>query len=567
VSLRPFQSATLDKIQTLWKKGVNTQLVKWPTGCGKTVLASALPARLNTGKKMLMLVHREELASQSVDKIQKWNPGLRVGLEMGDSFASPYDDVVVAGVATIGRKDSKRLARFNPDEFSTIVTDECQHATSQTYLNVLNYFNVFNDPTKLLVGLTATPNRADGEGLGKVFKEIVYDYSLLQAIKDGWLCDLKGVRIRTDTSLDNVHTKGGDFDQAELGDTVNTPKRNDLVVRSWLEHGKDRQTVWFCVNVQHAKDLADTFKRYGVAAEAIWGDDPDRRAKLKYHREGTLKVITNCQILIEGYDDWRIGCIGLAAPTKSAGRYTQVVGRGTRIPDYLDNLVEARKRGDKLEKEDCIIIDVVDVASKHNLQALPTLFGLGKMDMRGKSVLRVMKELDDLKAAKPLVDPTAITDADQIKGYAEQIDLFKVTFPPEIEALSAYQWRRVGEEQYALLLPNKESLHIGCDMLGRWSVLGVLVGYPLKGVFKSLEEAVKVSDAYIKKLGGSAVETLVRRVSKWHIAEPTEGQLKYCKILKIVVPPGATKGEVHLKINEVLANKAKFTTERVKNVA
>jgi superfamily II DNA or RNA helicase len=130
----------------------------------------------------------------------------------------------------------------------------------------------------------ATPNRADGEGMGEVFQEIVHDLSILDAINQGWLANIRGVRIRTTTLLDRVRTLAGDFNLGDLGSAVNTPQRNDLIVREWLKQAENRQTVAFCVDVAHAQYLAQALKGYGISAEAVWGGDPDRSDKLKMHQ-------------------------------------------------------------------------------------------------------------------------------------------------------------------------------------------------------------------------------------------------------------------------------------------
>ena len=336
VKLRAFQQDTADRIRAKLQTGINRQLIKYATGLGKTPLFSALPDQLNLRGRMLVIDHREELTNQALDKLKKWNLGRTVGVEMGDR-RSAGEQIIVAGVATIGRKGSPRLTQFNAADFDIVVVDEAHHATAQSYRTIFEHFRVFEDKHRLLLGVTATPNRADGIGLGKIFQEIVDDKDILYGINNGWLADVRGIRIRTGVNLNRVHNRAGDFDLAELGSTVNTPARNQLIVRSWIEYAQGRPTVMFTVDVQHAKDLAAAFRLYGIAAEAIWGGDPDRPLKLSCHQEGTLKVLANCQLLTEGYDDWRVSCVGVARPTQSEGLYMQIVGRGTRIPGDLEN--------------------------------------------------------------------------------------------------------------------------------------------------------------------------------------------------------------------------------------
>lgn len=518
---------------------------------GKAVVLAEKPNYLGFKKRSMVVVHREELVNQLASTFTKWNPTRTVGIEMADQ-ASSNQDLIVASIQSIGKSGSTRLKKFNPEHFDSIDVDEAHHTLGETYQNVLNHFNVYDNTKLLTLGVTATPNRADGKGLGKIFQEIVYDYSLLKGIQEGWLSDLRGIRITTDNSLDTVHTHLGDFKINELTGAVNTPKRNDLIARSWISNGEDRQTVVFAVDVQHAKDLAEAFKAYGISCEAIWGSDPDRAEKLKYHKEGKLKVLVNCQILTEGYDDWRIGCIVLARPTKSETLYTQIVGRGTRIPEGINNLVEAREKGLAIAKEDCLLIDVVDLTSRHSLVSLPSLFGMNKdMNLKGKKISSIVSSVEALKKKHVYIDLSDLKDVDKIKSYTQVVDLFKVSYSPEIIQYSEYQWHKVAVDEYLLTLANTDFLRIKKDMLENWNVTGVVKGEAFEQPFKTFTEAINHGDDIVRRWGGASYVTLVKRESKWHADPPTENQIRLCKKHNIPIPEGATKGEVSKRINKL----------------
>jgi ATP-dependent helicase IRC3 len=547
--LRDYQVQTVQKIRAKLGAGVRLQLVKQATGLGKTVCFSSLPDYLGFTGRMMVLDHRAELSNQAVDKLKRWNPGRTVGVEMGER-RSNGEQLVVAGVQTIGRSGSPRLLQFDPFKFDALIVDEAQHAVSQSYRTVIDYF--LQNPKLLLVGFTATPNRADGKGLGEVFHEIVDDRDILFGINNGWLADLRGIRIKTGVSLNGVHNKVGDFDQSELGSTVNTFARNDLVVRSWLEHAKDRQTVMFAVDVQHTKDLAAAFRRYGVAAEGIWGSDPDRAEKLKRHEACDLRVLINCEILVEGYDSWRVSCIGMARPTQSEGLFTQCVGRGTRIPDGIGNLLDARKNGVFIAKEDCILLDFVDNTSKHSLITMPTLFGLGTVtDLHGKAISAVMAEIAKTKLKNPFLDLSKVEDIRKLQSYAEQVDLFRVTYPAEILEISDFQWHKTAAGMYFLSLPRGKGVTVATDILGRWHILGDIGDARIRDQRPTFEEAIREADYKVFMLGGKNIKLIVGRMAKWHSDGPTKAQLITCKRYNIEVPPGATKGEISLKLNEL----------------
>ena len=221
----------------------------------------------------------------------------------------PGSDGTFGGLCPDGYVYNLEVEDYHNYIANGFLVHNCHHATAQSYQTILNHFKIYDRKDILLLGVTATPNRTDGSPLGAVFEEIVYEKSILEGINEGWLANLRGVKIVTGENLDDVHKSMGDFAHNELAGKVDTFRMNDLAARSWLEHGEGRQTVEFCVDVAHAVNLANAYKGYGVPTEAIWADDKYRAEKLAAHRAGQLKVITNCEILIEGYDDWQISCV------------------------------------------------------------------------------------------------------------------------------------------------------------------------------------------------------------------------------------------------------------------
>jgi superfamily II DNA or RNA helicase len=554
-TLRPYQNAAAESVNRKYWATINRPLVQLPTGMGKTPLLARIPDTLGFSKRFLYVAHREELINQLADKLRTWTNST-VGVEMADREASSSDRFVVASVQTLNAQGGARLKRFNPADFDGVATDEAHHAVAQSYQNIYRHFNVWEDTSKLSVGVTATVNRADGKGLNEVFQEIAYSYSILDGIRDGWLSDLKGIQVRTATNLDNVKIRGGDFNEQELADTVNTAARNDAVVKAWLEHGEGRQTVVFCVDIAHAKAVADRFNKAGVAAEAIWGNDPDRKQKLAAHRKGEFKVLTNCQILTEGYDDWRIGCIVLARPTQSEGLYTQIVGRGTRIPEDVSNLVVAKEIGQYIAKQDCIILDVVDTTQRHSLVTLPSLFGMSdKLNLQGRTITDVMDEVDLLKADKPYLDLTQVENVHELQTYAQQVDLFKVGFDPEIVQFSQYQWHKTGLRQYTLFLVAGDQVSVAADLLDNWHLIGEVRGVQIADYKGSLKDAIEEADFQVKLNGGKTNQSFAKRLLVKDSGPPTASQIMLCRKIGLDIPRGATHGEVRLKLTKVLGER------------
>lgn len=489
-----------------------------------TVVFANLPERLNKRLpgQMLVLAHRETLIDQAIAKIRKWNPSLTVDKEMADYHADPNADVIVASVASLGRSGTKRTERFNWDNITKVVCDEAHHSTASTYMNIFNLSGVLKpDSKKLLLGFTATPSRGDGKGLSAVYKKIVYTYGMRTAIEDGWLVDVRGIRLNTRTSLDNVKTVAGDFAQDQLADAVNNPVRNQLVVKAWLDNAFGLRTVVFAVDVKHTQDLCATFEGYGIKAAAIYGDgsSDENKAKIAKHAAGEIDVLVNCMLLTEGYDDWHINCVVDAAPTKSSTRYTQKIGRGTRLEEGADgqvmNLLEALAAGMNV-KTNCLVIDVVDNTTRHSLVSLPSLVGLSAdMDLKGKSAVGSAVALEHAMEDNPHIDFSKLTDITQLKAYVENINMFDVQFPTEVTSNSGLSWYPTQNSGYALMLPAHERVVIQPNLLDKYDITAVISGQKYAGVRDTLDQAFSAADALVESKLPSALK-LVTRAAAWH---------------------------------------------------
>lgn len=526
--LRKYQGEALDTIEAELKAGVTQQLLVMATGCGKTVVFSHLPSKLADilpGQTMV-LAHREELIDQAVDKLRHWNPSLRIDKEMAEHFADPSADVIVSSVATLGRTGSKRIERFNWDNITKVVCDEAHHSTASTYMNVFQTAGVLNpENKKLLLGVTATPRRGDGQALAEVYQKIVYNYPMRSAIEDGWLVDVRGMRVKTRDSLDEIRTLHGDLAQNELATTVNNPVRNRLVVNAWLDNAANRQTVVFSVDIQHAQALAAAFEESGIKAAAVWGNDPLRADKLKAHRNRQLTVLVNCNVLTEGYDDWGIGCIVLAKPTKSSSLFTQMVGRGTRLEEGTGNLLEAINAGVNLQKTDCLVIDIVDNSSRHSLVTLPTLLGLNTdLDLKGKSALQSAKAIEEAQEANPHINFAELKDITGLKAFVENVNMFDTKWPVEVVGNSKLRWLPMQGGGYRLLLPDHEDLRIRKNLLDKYELSATINKQKFAGVRDSLESAFTAMDELVVgKVGPITMRSLLRE-EPWQEAVASDPQ-------------------------------------------
>ena len=589
MQLRQYQEDCLDAIVANYQAGVRHQLCVLATGLGKTVIFSNLPARLSNGK-LLVIAHRDELLSQAVDKIQHWNPTLKVGLEKAEHHADENSDVIVACSASVGRAGSKRLEHFW-DDIGTIVVDECQHILGGSYLNILEDSGVLlPDSKKLLIGFTATPRRhnrkrtvqtglLDDEdliSLKSVFSHITYKFPIRKGIKEGFLSPLHGMRVSTQTSLDSVKVVAGDFAVDQLSAAVNSPERNALVVKTWKENAQGRPTLCFTVDIAHAKALADAFMHNGVLAQPIYGDDPQRAEKLKWFEDGKVQVLCNCALLIEGFDSPSVSCVTLARPTKSGSLYTQMIGRGTRLHPG---------------KEDCLVIDVCDNSRRCSLVTLPSLLGLDPaFNLHGGSVIAAAEEMEKLQEAYPTLNLEGITDLSKIKGFIESIDLFSEPYSPEVKELSKLAWMGCSDGSYLLQIPEKkelkgsfsqykhEKLHITPNELGEFEFSISAVGVDKQlGIYNTLKEAFESADEVISRCRPDRMK-LVTRESDGHAKPASDPAKKLLRslsrnkpILKCLCPghqpailcpvcrlqTGLTAGEASIAINLLQSRRRK----------
>lgn len=244
-----------------------------------------------------------------------------------------------------------------------VVVHNCHHAPSPTYRRVLSAIRE-RYPGIKLVGVTATPGREDGTALDSVFDVIAFERNLFDMIRDGWLVPPVGVRVELDLDFDSVDTDDdGEFRKAGLSKLMNKPAVNHAIVEAWGRFGQDRKMLAFCVDVQHAKDLAAAFREHGFSASHIDGamKDAEREKNLRDFREGRIKILANCEIAIEGYDDPSTEGIIMARPTQSQALFIQAVGRGLRL--YPG-------------KTDCLVLDIVGNSDRHQLVQLASLAGL-----------------------------------------------------------------------------------------------------------------------------------------------------------------------------------------------
>jgi DNA repair protein RadD len=331
--LRPYQSAVVEQFERMVESGRRRVILVAPTGSGKTVVAGEIVKRaVATGKRVLFLSHRVEITKQTSAKLQA--VGIPHGILQAGFATELNAPVQVASVQTLHAR-AIRGSKIELPPADLLVVDECHHATAQTYKKIISAY-----PDAVLLGLTATPCRGDGRGLGGIFDELVECPQVAALIEQKYLVGTK-VFAPAQPDLAGVTVRQGDWAENQLAERMDRPKLVGDIVTHWQRHAEGRRTVVFATGVQHSVHIRDEFRKAGVACDHLDGSTPadERDDILRKLACGAIDVVCNCQVLTEGYDLPAIGAIVLARPTRKMGLFRQMVGRGLRPAEGKADLI------------------------------------------------------------------------------------------------------------------------------------------------------------------------------------------------------------------------------------
>lgn len=331
MELRPYQSAAKEAVFAEWEDGKRRTLLVLPTGTGKTIVFAKIAETLvSSGKRVLILAHRGELLDQAADKILAAT-GLRCATEKAeDSCMGSFYRIVVGSVQSLMRE--KRLAGFPKNYFDTIVIDEAHHCISDGYRRILDHFSKAD-----VLGVTATPDRGDMKNLGAVFDTLAYEYSLPQAIKDGYLVPIKAQTIPLKLDLCGVSSQAGDFKASELGTALDPYLFQ--IAKEMKKYCFERKTVVFLPLIKTSQKFCEILAEEGFSAAEINGESVNRAEILEGFAAGKYNILCNSMLLTEGWDCPSVDCIAVLRPTKVRGLYCQMVGRGTRLCEGKSDLL------------------------------------------------------------------------------------------------------------------------------------------------------------------------------------------------------------------------------------
>lgn len=343
--LRDYQQAAVDQLRKSILAGARRPVLQLPTGGGKTHIAAAvIQSAVEKGKKVLFLAPRRELIYQASAKLTSY--GVVHGVIMAGEAPYVFADVQVASFDTLHAR-AVRGSRINLPPADLVIVDEAHLSIAPTKAEIIRAY-----PDAIVVGLTATPARGDGKGLGEIYDDLVETFDISDLTTKGFLTPVRYF-APSKPDLDGLKLNSrGDYVEKGLAERVDTAQLVGDVVSNWQRIARDRKTVVFCVNRAHSRHIRDQFLAAGYKAEHLDGETPndERKQILARVDSGETQILCNVFVATFGLDIPTLSCAVLARPTKNISLYLQTCGRVIRTAEG---------------KQDAIIIDHAGAIEEH----------------------------------------------------------------------------------------------------------------------------------------------------------------------------------------------------------
>lgn len=343
IELYPFQEVAIEECRQAIRAGHRSILLVAPTGAGKTVIGGDIIRSADEQERQCMFVaHRRELIRQTAAKLFEF--GVAHGVIMAGERQDNWRGVQIASVDTLRARymNKKRKHLLPLPKLAILMVDEAHRSLSPTYERLIRHYQ---QEGTIVIGLTATPIRGDGKGLGHLYDAMVLTPDMSELIELGFLVPPR-YYAPTIPDLTGVKIARGDYIEGQLQEVMDQREAVGDIVSNWKRICPERKTIVFAAGVKHSIHIAEQFRRAGIAAEHVDGTTAtkDRDAMLARLRSGETQVISNCMVLTEGFDCPSLSAAVLARPTKNLGLYIQMAGRVLRTDEDS-------------HKEDAIIID------------------------------------------------------------------------------------------------------------------------------------------------------------------------------------------------------------------
>jgi superfamily II DNA or RNA helicase len=522
--LRDNQVTALANLERDWAAGLLRLGVSSATGTGKTVIMAHLAHRYES-VRVLIIVHREELLQQTVDKIRRTDRTLSVG-RVKANLNEAGARIVVASIQTISR--ARRLAQLG--QFGLIIVDEAHRSMANQYLTVFEHYRGVR-----MAGFSATWTRADNRGLGDVWQKLSFEYGIGEAVANGDLVRPRGIYIETTIDLDRVKVTAGDYNDKSVGTQLDDESVLKAIIKGWEDHAIDRQGVIFAPTVKSGEMFREGFTAAGYPAEGLYGitNRTDSAAVRERYRRGQTQLLVSCTRLSEGWDAPNCSAGVIARPTLHEGLFIQMIGRLLRLCEQCQRVCE--------HKRDAIILDPMGSLYRHDLNGVIDLSeSPPPRDNDSNSGDDEEEELGDVELSEDFAGSTG-----RVVGY-EEVDL--LTAHSRLVWLATRAGIQFIEANKWIVFLAPAPVH-GLARVG-WCAAGNRSQGGWLHVDVPTEQAVRLAERAVREIGVRAA----RRDSANRDRPPTARQRAFAASRGVSAYGCHTQGELNDQINVAVAS-------------
>jgi superfamily II DNA or RNA helicase len=536
--LRPYQQDAVEALEKDLTDGLHCLGISLPTGTGKTHIMAELGRRgaddvapFDGPGRVLFLLHRDTLVEQTANKLRaSVSPGTSIGIlkaERNETGAR----IIIASVHSL--RSEARRRKLPP--IKLVIVDEAHVSVSSTYKAVFRQLGVGTPGGPIMVGFSATWTRSDDTGLGDVWEKISYTRTIKWAVTNGHLVPPRAIQVGAGVDLSEVRTSRstGDYRDDDLGKAVMLEELRDSVVNGVLKHAFGRPAALFAPTVEAAEYFGDALRAANISTAGIYGVTPHavRRQRFAAHREGSIKVLTTCTALAEGWDEPPVSLILLVRPTKHEGLFVQIFGRALRPWPG---------------KADALLLDFVGATDNVKLRNAVDL---------GSTVLK-----DNGTELEELIDDEL--EETEIVERVRTVRQRKSSYEVELFAGTSVQWL-MGPANIPFVPCGDGLVFIVEDARG-WNVAqttgewifkpelnrSVPQGKFLFDVLASQEDALELASEFAEEHG----QYIAKRSAAWRTGKPSAAQIEYAAVLGIGDAENMSRGALSDTISVVKAS-------------
>jgi superfamily II DNA or RNA helicase len=393
------------------------------TGLGKAVELAAIAQHYAQFGRVMILVDVAKLVRQLAATVRDYT-GMSPGIEMANSCASDFrlgwdqDQIIVSTVQSqySGKKGNERYRKFQPNDFSCVLLDECEAFLADRASEVVQWY--LQNPKIRVYGCSATPMRTDGVAMANLFDTVAIDRDILWGIDNGFLVPAKQAYVRVSIDFGSLKIRKSDTDEKDYSEddigNLLLEEANLIELSKGIHHVcGDRKSIVVCPNVASAKALTHYLDaEKSGCAQCIYGELSDEEKDLIFdaHQNNKFQFLVSVMMLTKGYDDKTIKCVVNCRKTRSKRLYQQIVGRGTRpLSDVVDGPPDAESRKAAIaasDKPEMLMVNMIGIDSDVRDMTIVDILGAKQSEeVRTRAKQRMMQDDSiEMDAEKELIE-------------------------------------------------------------------------------------------------------------------------------------------------------------------